>query len=290
MDYYKLDKGVDRKMVTDNPSNIEEGQLKDNDDIEQDVVLLQNLGDNLSPENTEEAVGGLDTKSEKEHKKNRKPKVVLPKPTLPRDKEQKALQRIVSMDPLSLTDNDYDRYKTAKARLHGLELNQKRDELCKRELEEMDQQHDTQLWALDHDHMVVDKRRKVTHSSEVLEDTEMLGIRQKILNLDDMIASRVSAKSTCVRSVRWSSWNKGILWSHRRQELKLCRSMVSGRQEHPEELAVVLPTGRIVVGTGHSVQKGHNTERLENCSGTSNRELVQPDILGQRRQRNQIAN
>lgn len=114
MDYYKLDKGTERKMVMGKVSDIEEGQLNDNESLEQDVVLLQNSGDTLSPdtaenvENVEEQqTVGSEAKNDKNKKKGAKPKVVLLKLTLAHDKEQKALQKIVELDPLGLSDDDY---------------------------------------------------------------------------------------------------------------------------------------------------------------------------------------
>ncbi len=83
-----------------------------------------------------------------------------------------------------------------------LELSKKQENLRKQELKEMDQQHDHQLHALDSESTVVNKRRKVTHKSvEILEDSGVLGIREKILNLDQLIANKSTQREKYIQQM-----------------------------------------------------------------------------------------
>ncbi len=109
---------VGKNMET---GKIEEGELPPNEE----ELLLYPTGDNIGMAGVSkpEKEGTLSTGGAK----SKKPKVVLPKPTLTRDKEIAVLKKILVLDPLGLADEDYAHFKMAKERLHEVMILEKKE-------------------------------------------------------------------------------------------------------------------------------------------------------------------
>ncbi len=197
VDYHLMSTGAVRRMSTVSVSATGDNEdiLASGTGVEEEEIELHVDNEELDPKNDKESKDGKNSdtsgvapnKGEKDQKKAvRKPKIVLPKPSLSREKEEQALEKILSLEPLGLSQEDFDRYKTAKIHLHTLRLVQTREEARKRELAELDQQHEQQLHVLQHDQQEQCHKKwcKTMHTEHEIEDTEVSFLQDRISNLD----------------------------------------------------------------------------------------------------------